>query len=360
MTLLNQQSLEAHLERLANRTGRFPRSSDNYYDRYVALVNQLRLHVYPNVDAGLTFHSGVDPSTGMFGKYTPHDGAHFDEVVRYAGQLLNADSPGEWDVLTPYELYLLLVAIRIHDAGNIKGRDEHTKRCHSILNDYRMAIGNDSADVRYIAQIAEAHGGKTPQGDKDTIRLLDLVRASGAITFRARALAAVLRFADEICETRMRGPSEIDMGSMPPHSQIYHKYMHAIESCVYDPTDKRVKIEYSVLQSDAIRKWGCETRGEGENAYNERYLIDEIYDRVEKMNTERLYCISHMQEVCTVFGIRAAITIWDEKQMLRLEQISIDLDSSGYPKSGDKRLRDAYKENSGEAIFERLQNRKVV
>ncbi|WP_158659528.1 hypothetical protein [Pseudomonas sp. PONIH3] len=120
----NSQILERLFKEVAADTPKFPRMSNDYYVQYSNFVNALRRDIYPGVDAGLAANSAIS------GYYTAHNAEHFDEVVRYAGDLLGASTTEgvSKDVLTPYELYILLVAIRVHDVGNIEGREDHEKK----------------------------------------------------------------------------------------------------------------------------------------------------------------------------------------------------------------------------------------
>ena len=161
--------LEKVFERMAGtHRSSFPNTTIDYCVLYKGLVQHLRSNIYKDVDAGLA------ANTIEHGLYTAHNSEHFDEVVLYAGELLGVKDGSE-DVknLSPYELYVLLVAIRVHDAGNIHGREEHERKCFTVLRNCGAASGDDDAEKKIIGSIAQAHGGKTPAGDKDTIGALD-------------------------------------------------------------------------------------------------------------------------------------------------------------------------------------------
>ncbi len=109
----NLLPLEKKLESFAtSMQHKFADQHVNYFRRYTTLLDNLRRHIYPHINAGL---SSLSKSPGL---YTDHGERHFDEVVRYAGLILE----GVED-LEPFELYVLLCAIRIHDAGNVDGRE---------------------------------------------------------------------------------------------------------------------------------------------------------------------------------------------------------------------------------------------
>ena len=192
---------------------------ESLFQTYQGIVQYLRRDVYPLIDAGL---AALSEGGGFF---TLHNGSHFDEVVKYAGLLLGCrDGSEDLRLLSAYELYVLLVAIRVHDAGNAYGREEHEKRAFQILQEMGALSGPDNIEKKMIADIAEAHGGKTPDGSKDTIGALRDPAHSGSEILRPRLLAAITRFADEICESRPRAANLLlKGGALPKQSEVFHK-----------------------------------------------------------------------------------------------------------------------------------------
>jgi hypothetical protein len=299
---MDLQPLEKVLERAARNKSRFPNIVLDYCLLYKTLVQHLRANIYKDIDAGLA------ANTPEHGLYTAHNSEHFDEVVLYAGALLGISTgEEELEALTPYELYLLLVAIRVHDAGNIHGRQQHEKQCFRVLRNCGPASGADDAEKKLIGEIAQAHGGTTASGNKDTIGVLQHSIGVGRETVRPRLIAAIVRFADEICESRRRAATYlIQHGEMPKHSELFHRYAAAVtESSV---ADRRITLRYTVKLSDAIRAWGCAITG----AKTEAYLIDEIFERLEKMDRERKYCNRFSREIYTIDEIRASIEVVDD------------------------------------------------
>jgi hypothetical protein len=165
-----------------------PQLGSKYFEQYCGLVNVLRTEYYTKIDAGLAALTLVPGQAS--GIYTAHDSDHFDEVIVQAGELLGAQElidgsevSRSRSVLNAYELYILLVAIRVHDVGNIFGRERHEKKCFEILNAVGSTAGTHSPEKKIIAKIAEAHGGLTSSGSKDTIGALDIVSAGANVTY---------------------------------------------------------------------------------------------------------------------------------------------------------------------------------
>jgi hypothetical protein len=293
-------------------------------------VQHLRSNIYKDVDAGLA------ANTPEHGLYTAHNAEHFDEVVLYAGELLGVKDGSEDIKLSPYELYVLLVAIRVHDAGNIHGRQEHEKKCFSVLRNCGAAAGDDDAEKKIIGNIAQAHGGKSPSGDKDTIGALEQVSGISRHRIRPRLIAAIVRFADEICESRGRASNYLlSHGSLPKHSELFHRYAASITESSITLEDRRISLRYTVKLSDAIKAWGCAVSGDK----TESFLIDEILERLEKMDRERKYCHRYSKELYTIDEIRASIDVVTNEYDV-VDQISVpDLFDFGYPDGNGEHLK---------------------
>lgn len=331
MTLQNILPLESKLKALSENKASFPRMDCDYFTQYEALVNALRVEVYPQIDTGLTIHSGVDQNTNSPGYYTFHSKDHFDEVVRKAGELLNVESWSDQakPPLDPYELYVLLIAIRIHDIGNITGRKGHEAKCYQMLRKYSTVLCSDNVEMRMMANIAQAHGGRCPNGTKDTISQLPIKAGS-----RQQLLAGIVRFADEIAENRNRA-RKLTVGEGIPHqSQLYHAYANSISEIKFSPSEGRLSILYCLEKPELKIKYGCERRNKKDGeAQDWEFLVDEIYNRLEKMNQERIYCNRFMRELVHIRSIDSAIEIYEAEDDLCLcEKITIPvLQDVGYP-----------------------------
>ncbi len=337
--------LEKVFVRKATDKSKFPRQVVDYATLYKGLLNHLRANIYKDIDAGLAANSATP------GFYTAHNAEHFDEVVHYAGSLLGIEKGNKKVALEPYELYILLVAIRIHDAGNIHGREDHEKKCFSVLRNCGAASGDDDSEKKVIALIAQAHGGKTTTGSKDTISELTESEPLGKHFIRPRLIASIVRFADEICESRGRAANYLlAHGSIPKHSEVFHRYAAAISSCAVSHKDRRLTLKYKVKIDDISHPWGCATTGKK----TETYLIDEILERLEKMDKERRYCNRFSREIYTIDSIRATIEIIN-KNFDIIQSIAVpELCDSGYPDEKPGYLKKELKDFCGPSFYKRL------
>lgn len=266
----------------ANHRDQMPDRNADYWARYASLLAGLREYVYPHINAGL---SCLSKSPGI---YTDHGPEHFDEVIRYAGLLLGIPTTPTID-LNPYEVYLLLCAIRLHDAGNIDGREEHEKRTFYMLEKYGGNIAHDTAEATLISRIAEAHGGKTMSGSKDTIGELPEDGISvAAITCRPRQVAALVRFADEICEHASRAARHhLTANTLPNSNKLFHLYANSVVGATCKP-GKSFKLRLAVDTQWLVSKYAAPANAEG--VETEKYFVDEILDRISKLELERRYC----------------------------------------------------------------------
>lgn len=310
----------------------FPNIGTDYVAQYNQLLNHLRTNVYPFVDSGL---AALSETPGI---YTIHNAQHFDEVVRYAGILLGEKA----NELSSYELYILLVAIRVHDVGNALGREDHEKHCFSILQSCGAAAGVDNPEKKIIGQIAQAHGGRTPCGKKDTIGIgLSSRKPIASTHIRPQLLAAIVRLADEICENSTRAPHILlQYDSIPEHNKIYHVYAKAIAASSID--DGALIVRFNINIKDIIREWGYGI--DSHNNVKKMRFVDYVISRLEKMDRERRYCNRFTKDLYTIDKIRASIEVVDDQHDI-LEEIPIpELLDSGYPEEGCDQLKEQLSE----------------
>lgn len=329
--------LESLLQTLAvEEKSNFPDDSD-YFLRYATLVSSLRRDVYSQINPGLAC---LSKSPGI---YTDHGPAHFDEVVLYAGYLLGSPNNTKTleRVLSPYELYVLLCAIRLHDAGNIDGRDEHERRADSILATHGGLIAKDAAEAHLIAEIAGAHGGRTPSGEKDTIRVLQnqpsLIRRGKC---RSRRVAALVRLADEICEHDGRASlHHIANQTLPNQNKLFHYYAHSIAGVAVELDSKSLRLQLRINAKFLCEPYPLpQINGSAPEA---RYLLDEIYERISKLDSERLYCNQFLPPEIQIESILINADIVREipvtsggTRTVSCDKFDIRIVNEGYPSEG--------------------------
>jgi hypothetical protein len=324
--------LEKRLEEFAkSRKDEFPDQHDSYWNRYINLLSSLKSHIYPNINAGLAC---LSKSPGI---YTDHGERHFDEVVRYAGFLIEDTFNQQSSSLSPYELYLLLCAIRVHDAGNIDGREGHETEASAILMKYGGLISLDTAELSLIAEIAQAHGGKTFDDDKDTIgKTVPEQTIAGGVDVRPQLVAALVRFADEICEHSVRASTHhVNAGTLPEENKLFHFYAKSIVGAKPDRKNKafklQIKFDITLLNDKYL------TPKDAEGNQTSKYLIDDVWGRIDKLNHERVYCnrflLPSMQtdrlEISVAFTKK--ISVGGAEVITTCERHDLTIRDEGYP-----------------------------
>lgn len=295
----------------------FPRNKA-YFPPYQSLADYLNKEVHPLVSTGAALSSGIF--------LNDHGPGHVQCVIDRASQLVSAK---ECD-LSGYEVYLLLAAIQVHDAGNILGRAGHEQQLRRWETKLDLLLGDETIERRTILQIAEAHGGSR-NGNKDTISHLANQMTILGKSVRPRLVAAILRFADELADDTTRAARfGMDVGAIPDSSLIFHKYSAALHSVVIDLRGSTIELHFELLDVDAKRlfiKHGAPV-----------YLLDEIIDRTLKMHSERIYCSRFLRPHISLDRIGVKINVYpsdppEARYGDELITIAYRLEDRGYPES---------------------------
>jgi hypothetical protein len=326
------KTLVTRLKKAAEQTDKFPSfTTDNYYHAYSTFESWLNRNVHSDVNRVAAMIDG--------GYLTDHGPQHIKKVIQRASDLLGDT---ERIALAPYEIFLLLAAIQIHDAGHIHGgRQDHEQNAQPLLTQLPV----DSAEQSYILRIARAHGGKLPDGDKDTIEKGLPIKADfDGIDFHPRFLAALLRFADELADDRSRGSRYLlDKGKIPRSSEVYHAYAIALYSVLVNSSEHEVKLSFEIQDKQVHKLYGKGTgkTEEGEPIIEEVYLLDEIYKRTFKMYQECVYCMRFFPATLQIKTITVEINIVDNERHAEIhDPIGYRLTQRGYPRFAETSVTD--------------------
>jgi hypothetical protein len=254
------------------------------------------------------------------GYLTDHGPDHVKTVIRRASQL----AEHQRCELSPYEVYILLVGIHIHDVGIIfGGREQHEIKQEAVMEKLGMLMGEDTGEKVAIHKIAAAHGGSI-NGDKDTIGKLPDTEALLGQKIRPRILAALLRFADELADERARAARfPMALGQLPRSSEVYHKYAQALQSVIAQAPGDSVALDFEMTIQDA-----CQTFGKGDSTV---YLLDEIFERTMKMHRERMYCMRFLRPLISIDKINVTVRVYGPQYSSEIEKVTYRLEESGYP-----------------------------
>ncbi|MBO0931892.1 HD domain-containing protein [Fibrella aquatilis] len=296
-------------------------ANDNYYHAYTQFESWLKRNVHNNVNQVAMMIDG--------GYLTDHGPGHIKTVIQRASDLLGTTEPYP---LGPYEIFMLLTAIQVHDAGHIiGGRTGHEQNTQPLLKHLDV----DRTEQVYIGRIARAHGGKLPDGDKDTIEKgLPIKDTFNSVSFRPRFLASLLRFADELADDRTRSARYVhEQGILPTSSEVYHAYAEALYSV--DVYSEKQEIELS-FELPAAKVDTPSTKGkkdeEGNEIIDNVYLLDEIFNRTYKMYQECVYCMRFFPAELQIKTITVKINVVDDDTRSPIhEPIGYQLKERGYP-----------------------------
>jgi hypothetical protein len=255
-----------------------------------------------------------------------HGKDHVDKVIEKVSEILRYFPQDKG--LTPYEMFVLLCAIQIHDTGNTFGREKHEQVIGTIFDKECSKIIPNNFERKGIVRIAMVHGGEI-FGNKDTIKILSsATNYYNFFSVRERLLAALLRFADELADDISRADRYgIESEKIPEHSKIFHYYSQSLHTVaiVGNPQSSELHLEliYDFDSTIAKKKFIREN--------SEKYLIDEIYDRTIKMEKERRYCMRYLRPYFYLSSIKVDIKITDINYALISKDIGYILEEEGYP-----------------------------
>lgn len=258
-----------------------------------------------------------------------HGKGHVANVIHKATDILKASSC----TLTPYEGYLLLMAIQFHDVGIIFGRKDHNLNCRKLMGDIGNAIGVDEPEKKMIIRISACHGGEILDS-KDTIALLTPIDMLMGQKIRPTLLAAILRLADELADDVSRSSTAIaNLDSMPKCSALFHQYSLSLQPAIVNRG--KVYLRYDISKIDLRRKYLKYAKSKSSKTRKiSTYLIDEVYQRTWKMYNELIYCNRFFRPYMDINQIEVLIEIsaFDEDLFHDdSEKIHYVLKENGYP-----------------------------
>jgi len=227
-----------------------------------------------------------------------HGKSHVESVIAHASDL--AKCIDEKNKLSPFEIFILLCAIQIHDIGNMYGRDEHTTSFErDFIKSAKQSFITDPVLIKCILNIAKVHGGKV-KGNSDTIGAAGLRYEITLLRMdiRQRLLAAILRFADELADDNTRSLEIDDISKIPEYSRIYHAYSNSLHNVKIEKIEREnvyfVKLGYYMTIKDAFCIYKkLKKENDGSCISISLPLIREIIERTKKMERERRYCSHH-------------------------------------------------------------------
>jgi hypothetical protein len=259
--------------------------------------------------------------------YLTHHGAdHVDGVLDRLYSLLTVSVASS---LSALEMFILLIATQVHDVGNIFGRVKHERLISDVADKLLQAHVKDAFLRSLIYKIAATHGG-LHGGDKDTISLLQPADSYLGFTVRSKLLASLLRFADEISDDSTRADKlMVDENHINPSddSAIYHAYATSLNSVRVEMREDgqtiRLCMDHNVYDHNLLTEY---TKDEGKIR-----LVDEIFERMKKLEFERIYCCKHFGFMIPLVELRFKIMIHSQQDLTKTEVLAYTFSDKGYP-----------------------------
>jgi len=250
----------------------------DYFSKYKSIKDYLIKNVYKDVTPAANFQE-----TGMY--FNDHGIDHINTVIERATQLVKAVDCK----LSPKEVYFLLCSILIHDVGNIYGRNKHEKSLAKVIVDIQSLFSSDTTEQIIIYQMAQAHGGRTESGNKDTIQDIKDKYFNNELV-KTQLISAILRFGDELADDRNRASHQMLKDNLLLHrpSEVFHAYSSSISNVRVEHSTHSVNIDFSIPINFLDRTFG--------KLEEKVFLIDEIYQRLLKVHLELKYCQKYMSK----------------------------------------------------------------
>lgn len=314
------ENIEIEFSKFSGVRNVFPNSKD-YVKLYHEFKEAFDKEIHPEIKTKIL-------EIEKTGYYNDHGVDHIKMVIERVSWILDnlnvSLSKEETDkfFISPYEIFILLMAIQLHDAGHlIASRADHAKKGKELLSKFDKGGKLSSAEKKYIGDIAKAHGGK-----EDPIGKLPYEDDISHQRIRPQLLAALLRLGDELAEDKTRASNFLlEIGEIEPTSEIFHRYSASLDSLRIGGNE--IKINFYIEDDQLIKKFPIIV-----NDLNlEQYLIDEIYKRTYKTFTESLYCNRFLPDKCRINSLRVNIVLLTKSDQDEIKKISYEIRESGYP-----------------------------
>lgn len=246
-----------------------------YYQTYSVVKSRLAVSYYPSI-------KDVQP-------FMPdHSANHVDRILEKLSRLLQPHLPIENNpaerIIDMENLNLLMHAVLWHDVGNIYGRIDHQKNIIKVFNEIKTFL-YDPMHQEWIIKIGEAHSGANgiERGIEDaSVAIHDFV-------LYPRFLSALLRFADEMDEDERRIETR-RLADIPKSKEAYWTFCSFNQSIqpvyVADTLGNNMTLEIRIKSKIPKGELLLELGKNGATIM----AMKEYINRIEKINTERIYC----------------------------------------------------------------------
>lgn len=305
-------TLEEYFYSFTDKPERFPGKHD-LISAYSTFKDFMNKEVHKEVKS-MTRH--LDGSIYL----NDHSSDHVQMVMEKVSRILWVED-NEVLKLEPFECFILLSAIQIHDAGHvIGGREHHEQNARAFLKEYSNYIVG-TPEKKIIYEIARAHSGKD-----DPIGKLPQSEDVSNFRVRMRMLAALLRLGDEMADEASRASEYLyEEGKVVEESRLFHAFSVSLSSFVPYPHGHDVRMRFNLNRKRCGELYKKQEK--------EIYLLDEIYERTFKTFHECLYYNRFVPDTIRFNTVNVVIDFYDDEDLEPFfPSISYRLEEKGYPR----------------------------
>lgn len=259
--------------------------------------------------------------------FSDHGESHIQTVIHQAGELLNDElKKPENGSLSCVDIYVLLSSIIWHDVGMVEERAGHENFPSEIADEIQRTLFPNSGIQSVVSRISRGHTGDTGLSIPSSKKAVTM----GHKTYHLhpKALAAILRFADEISENENRVSSaDAVIDQVPEDARIYWEFAKSITAIAVDLERERITVNIELEWDQAIQTYICPDDYQQRANDGEITLIEYIVCRLEKMNNEKIYCApefykyAYIREIEARFAIDKGKNEGGEKEEIQITQV---------------------------------------
>lgn len=312
-------NIENEFLKFKGKKNLFPNNKD-YVSYYEVFKEKFDKEVHPEVKAKIL-------EIEKEGYYNDHGVEHIKMVIERVSKIISCLNPTFSNEknkfhISPYELFIILMAINLHDTGHlIASRAEHARAGKKLLSKFDSGNLLSSGEKTIIGNIAQAHGGK-----EDPIGKLDFETNLSHEIIRPQFLAALLRLGDELSEDETRASNFLlELDEIEKTSIIYHFYSASLNSVSLNGSE--ISLVFYIMSNRLEKAYDKVSK----NGIVKQYLINEIYERTQKTLLESLYCSRYLPEKARFNKVKVKINLLHENHENIISPIGYELKENGYP-----------------------------